>query len=103
MKGVALTYSKISCIITIVESIYLFISFLNPNLLKGYEHFNILSKAIITCFAFLFFVCYYNIFLLFLVGIFLLLSKSALILGLLNICVCIIFYFVTKYSIGYGL
>jgi len=103
MKKIVLTYSKISWIITLAESVYLFIGLIYPKMLRNFNHFNLIEKGFFYTMAFLFFICYWNVFLLLISGIILLFRKSTIKFGLISIVVCVIFYFTAKYSIGYGL
>jgi hypothetical protein len=103
MKKIAIVYSKISIIITLIESLYLILSFIFPSMLKNFNEFNIVHKAFLHIMAYLFFVCFWNAFLLFLGGIIMLFTRQTVKYGIGSLIVCIIFYFVTRQTIGYGL
>ena len=75
MEKTIIVYSKIACIVTLIESLYLYIGFLYPTMLKDFDTLNIIFRLFFYFMGSLFFVCYLNAFLLFLIGIVLLFTK----------------------------
>jgi preprotein translocase subunit SecY len=103
MKRIVIVYAKISIIITLIESLYLILGFIYPSMLKDFNEFNIVHKAFFYIMAYLFFVCFWNAILLFFGSIIMLFTRQTVKYGIGSLIVCIIFYFVTKETIGYGL
>lgn len=100
---VLIAYSKIACWLTLAETLYLSIGFYYPNLLHGFDNMHILLQSIFYFLGILFFVCFYNLVILFIIGITLLFRKSSLKIGVIDLIVCVIFYFVAIKSVGDGL
>jgi hypothetical protein len=83
-----------------MEVLLTVIGYYYPTLFHGADHLNFVIKEFFYINTVLFLVCYYNFLLLFIVGIVLLFVRGAIKFAVINICTCLLFYFLALKMIG---